>query len=80
MMATMSPEALRALGRLWPNREHESNWLKALFCALGFHRWHTLSIEVSTTSSQFDFCRWCPEIKPQATVSGRARAMKGRDL
>jgi len=35
---------LPPLARLWPNREHESNWLKALICALGFHRWHTLTI------------------------------------
>jgi hypothetical protein len=34
------------LRRLWPNREHESNWLKGLACAVGLHRWHTLNVDV----------------------------------
>jgi hypothetical protein len=50
---------LAPLGRLWPNRQHESNWLKSLICALGFHRLHTLKFD----GSAFDFCRWCPEIR-----------------
>jgi hypothetical protein len=28
-----------SLARLWPNRVHESNWLKTLACWLGLHRW-----------------------------------------
>lgn len=54
----MEPD-LAPLGKLWPNREHESNWLKGLICAVGFHRWHTLKVGNTT----FDFCRWCPEIR-----------------
>jgi hypothetical protein len=54
---------LTTLGRLWPNREHESNWLKALFCSFGVHRWHTLTLDISAMPSHFDFCRWCPKIK-----------------
>jgi len=30
-----------ALARLSPHRTHESNWLKALLCALGLHRWYS---------------------------------------
>jgi hypothetical protein len=33
-----------SLARLWPNREHESSWLKNLLCTLGLHRWHELDI------------------------------------
>jgi hypothetical protein len=55
---------LAALRRLWPNREHESNWLKGLLCAFGLHRWHTLTINASPLSGEFDFCRSCPEIRP----------------
>jgi hypothetical protein len=47
------------LGRLWPNREHESNWLKGLICFVGFHRWHTVRVR----GSDFDFCLWCPRIR-----------------
>jgi len=41
---------------------HESNWLKNLVCAVGFHRWQTL--KAGPSGSDFDFCRWCPEIRP----------------
>ena len=34
---TIPVEALR---RLWPNRQHESNWLKNLLCRFGMHRWY----------------------------------------
>jgi hypothetical protein len=70
----MSPEAAASLRRLWPNREHESNWLKALLCALGFHRWHTLTIEVSSVSAQFYFCRWCPEVRRHAVFPQQPKA------
>jgi hypothetical protein len=56
----MDPD-LTPLRRLWPNREHESNWLKGLLCAIGFHRWHTLMI--GAPASAIDFCRWCPDIR-----------------
>ena len=59
----MSMEELRALRRLWPNREHESNWLKALLCAMGLHRWHTLTLGNPGEESRFDFCRYCPEVR-----------------
>jgi hypothetical protein len=57
----MEPD-LAPLGRLWPNREHESNWLKSLLCAVGFHRWHTLKVD----GLAFDFCRCCPDIRRHA--------------
>ena len=59
----MTPD-LTELRRLWPNREHESNWLKALLCSLGIHRWHTLTLDMEPSGSCYDFCRWCPEIRP----------------
>lgn len=31
-----------ALEKLWPNRTHESNWLKDLLCGLGLHRWYAV--------------------------------------
>jgi hypothetical protein len=35
-----SPEELKPLLRkLWPNRTHESNWVKDVACRLGLHRW-----------------------------------------
>jgi hypothetical protein len=58
----MEPD-LRPLRRLWPNREHESNWFKALLCTIGLHRWHTLTLKVESAPARYDFCRWCPEIR-----------------
>lgn len=54
---------LAPLQKLWPHRQHESNWLKALACTLGFHRWHTLTLNIGPELSRFDFCRWCAEIR-----------------
>lgn len=62
-MSDLTPDELRALGRMWPNRQHESNWLKALLCLCGVHRWHTMTFEVESRRASFDFCRWCPVVK-----------------
>ena len=52
------------LARLWPNRCHESNWLKNLFCSLGLHRWHSLDVPgPHGTVVKANFCRWCPKVK-----------------
>ena len=68
----MTPDS-KALQRLWPNREHESNWLKALFCLLGLHPWHTLTLKVASEPAAFDFCRWCPEVRPHPAARKDAR-------
>ena len=68
----MSPEALGALRRMWPNREHESNWLKAALCSLGFHRWHTLTLDGSSQPRTFDFCRWCPRPNDRKKMTHRS--------
>jgi hypothetical protein len=52
-------DQLRMLQRLWPNRTHESNWLKDAICAVGFHRWYPLEIATLKCS----FCRWCAKVK-----------------
>ena len=44
MKTALCAEQLRALDRLWPNRIHESNWLQAVLCALGLHRWHKVQL------------------------------------
>jgi hypothetical protein len=51
------------LARLWPNRVHESNWVKSLLCRLGFHRWQEMQFGPSVALQKARFCRWCPEIK-----------------
>lgn len=54
----MDPVDLKSLERLWPNRTHESNWFKALLCALGLHRRYRLE----ASGAVYSFCRWCPKI------------------
>jgi hypothetical protein len=60
--SNMNPDPA-ALAKLWPNRTHESNWLKATLCALGLHRWHPLEITHANTTIECTFCRWCPKVK-----------------
>jgi hypothetical protein len=57
---SISPESL---ARLWPNRVHESNWLKSLACWLGLHRWQEMRFEGLLPASTARFCRWCSEVE-----------------
>jgi hypothetical protein len=52
-----------ALSRLSPHRTHESNWLKALLCALGLHRWYSPTLTALVPQQGIRFCRWCPAVK-----------------
>jgi hypothetical protein len=52
-----------SLARLWPNRVHESNWLKNLACWLGLHRWHDMKFEGLPPANAARFCRWCSKSK-----------------
>jgi hypothetical protein len=61
----ISPESL---ARLWPNRVHESNWLKSLACWLGSHRWYEMRLEGLMPASAARFCRWCPKVEWVADV------------
>jgi|KBSMisStandDraft_5_1062788.scaffolds.fasta_scaffold294804_3 hypothetical protein len=37
-------EKWAALAKLWPNRTHESNWMKEVLCRLTLHRWHRVDV------------------------------------
>jgi hypothetical protein len=52
-----------SLAKLWPNRLHESNWLKNLFCRVGMHCWTTLDLGELLQEKNVRFCRWCLEVK-----------------
>lgn len=60
--AAISPEIL---ARLWPNRVHESNWLKSLACRMGIHHWHDMKFEGFAQDDTVRFCRWCAKLKIQ---------------
>ena len=64
----ISPESL---ARLWPNRVHESNWLKSLACWLGLHRWHEMRFEGLEPASMTRFCRWCSKVESTTEESPR---------
>jgi len=49
--------------RLWPNRTHESNWLKDLICWLGFHRWYRVEVTSVRVPLSCAYCRWCDAIR-----------------
>ncbi len=61
-----SPEELKPLlKKLWPNRTHESNWLKDVACRLGLHRWYSMTLNDAKSGLRIDctFCRFCTEVK-----------------
>jgi hypothetical protein len=62
-MPPIDPIHLRSLEKLWPNRRHESNWLKDVLCAMGFHRWYLIDLSTLPSGAKYSFCRWCPKIK-----------------
>ena len=59
----LDPEAERQIARLWPNRQHESNWLKNFLCRLGLHRWSQLGRASVLPGREVKFCRWCTRVK-----------------
>lgn len=61
-----SPEELKPLLRkLWPNRTHESNWLKDAGCGIGLHRWYQMTLNDAESRLRIDctFCRSCTEVR-----------------
>ena len=61
---TNDAQALAAsLAKLWPNRLHESNFLKNLFCRVGLHRWARLDLQELAAGKDVRFCRWCSDVE-----------------
>jgi hypothetical protein len=56
-------ELVASLAKLWPHREHESNSIKNLFCAVGLHRWRQLDLRELYPGKNIQFCFWCSKIK-----------------
>jgi len=57
-------EKWAALAKLWPNRTHESNWMKEVLCRLTLHRWHRVDVPgPQSTNVTADFCRRCTAIR-----------------
>ena len=53
-----------ALARLAPNRTHESNWIKSLFCRFGLHRWYYPNLAgLGLREERIGLCRWCDQVK-----------------
>jgi len=61
---------IASLVRLWPNREHESNWMKNLLCRFGMHRWQDLDIGRLVPGEKASFCRWCPKVRFRGVLYG----------
>jgi hypothetical protein len=59
----LDPDLAAQLARLWPNRLHESNWLKNFLCWLGLHRWSPLGQASALPGREVKFCRWCASVK-----------------
>ena len=66
----LSPESL---ARLWPNRVHESNWVKSLACSLGLHRWYEMRLEGFMSASTARYCRWSSKVECVADVEAAGR-------
>jgi hypothetical protein len=60
----------QSLTKLWPHRQHESSWLKNLFCALHLHRWAQLDLTHQAPGRDIWFCRWCDKIRIDGVMFG----------
>jgi hypothetical protein len=52
-----------SLAKLWPNREHESNAIKNLFCSFGLHRWRQLNLDELARNKEVHYCFWCSKVR-----------------
>ena len=68
------------LVRLWPNRVHDSNWLKALMCRFGLHRWHELTLGGSDLWLKARFCSCCSQVKSKQELKLIALELAQRPL
>ena len=60
--------ARKSLAKLWPNRLHESNAFKNLFCGVGLHHWAQLDLGELVQRKEVRFCRWCSAVKIDAEI------------
>jgi len=65
-----SEVSAQTLSRLWPNRLHESNFLKNIFCSLGMHRWARLDLGGLHVDKNVRFCRWCSNVEVNGVIHG----------
>ena len=70
MLPNKSEITAESLSRLWPNRLHESNFLKNIFCSLGMHRWASLDLGRLGVEQDVKFCRWCSNIEIDGVAHG----------
>jgi len=54
--------------KLWPNREHESNAIKAMLCRVGLHRWRRLDLTTLVPDRDIRCCFWCSKIKVDGVI------------
>jgi hypothetical protein len=68
--STELPALGEAFVKLSPHRTHESNWLKALLCRIGLHRWYRLDLGSAEPVGGVRLCRWCPKVKVNGAQYG----------
>jgi hypothetical protein len=57
-----------SLKKLWPHRQHESNWLKNLFCQFGMHRWRELNLGDLVREKEVRYCFWCSQVRVNGVI------------
>jgi hypothetical protein len=67
-MQNESQALAASLAKLWPNRLHESNALKNMFCRAGLHRWAQLDLQELAQGKDVEFCRWCADVKIEGEI------------
>lgn len=51
------------VAKLWPHRQHESSWLKRLFCTVGVHWWRSLNLTELVPGKKIQHCFWCSKVR-----------------
>lgn len=67
-VCTSDENLAKMLAKLWPHRSHESNCLKASFCAMHLQRWSSLTLDDLAPLKQVRFCRWCSSVEVDGLV------------
>ena len=67
-VSSSDSELVSSLAKLWPHREHESNSVKNLCCALGLHRWRQLDLSELYPGKDVRFCFWCSKIRVDGVI------------
>ncbi len=71
--SSSNSELAAQVARLWLHRDHESNALKGVFCALGVHRWKSLDLQDLCPGRKVEHYFWCSKVRIDGEIHSTQR-------